>query len=68
MLQQLITFLIARRDEEKGATATEYALLVAFIAFIIIVGVTAFGDSLSAWFTGLGDTVTNDFDNSAPAG
>lgn len=44
-----------RRDE--GATATEYGLLVAFIAFIIVVGVTAFGNSLSAWFSQLGAAV-----------
>jgi pilus assembly protein Flp/PilA len=47
-----------RLQPEKGATATEYSLLVAFIAFIIIVGVTAFGNALSAWFTSLGSTVS----------
>lgn len=46
-----------RFESEKGATATEYSLLVAFIAFIIIVGVTAFGNGLSDWFTVLGTTV-----------
>ncbi|MGX5715248.1 Flp family type IVb pilin [Arthrobacter sp. MAHUQ-56] len=46
-----------RFESEKGATATEYSLLIAFIAFIIIVGVTAFGDALSAWFTALGAEV-----------
>lgn len=48
-----------RMASEKGATATEYSLLVAFIAFIIIAGVTAFGNGLSAWFTELGTNVTN---------
>ena len=42
---------------EKGATATEYSLLVAFIALLIIIGVTAFGNALSTWFTNLGTTV-----------
>nr|BFE45046.1 hypothetical protein GCM10017547_29390 [Pseudarthrobacter oxydans] len=42
---------------EKGATATEYSLLVAFIALLIIVGVTAFGGALNTWFTNLGTTV-----------
>jgi pilus assembly protein Flp/PilA len=46
-----------RRDE--GATAVEYSLLVAFIAFIIIVGVTFFGQNLRNWFIGLGTTVGN---------
>ncbi|MEE2568114.1 Flp family type IVb pilin [Pseudarthrobacter sp. J64] len=47
----------ARMGSEKGATATEYSLLVAFIAFAIIIGVTAFGKELSTWFTDLGTTV-----------
>lgn len=47
-----------RFDSEKGATATEYSLLIAFIAFLIIAGVTVFGNALGAWFTTLGSTVT----------
>lgn len=46
-----------RDKKDEGATATEYGLLVAFIAFIIVVGVTAFGNSLSTWFTQLGEAV-----------
>jgi pilus assembly protein Flp/PilA len=64
MSNLMLTFMAAltgwrdRFTPEKGATATEYSLLVAFIAFIIIVGVTAFGNALSTWFTSLGTTVT----------
>ena len=43
---------------EEGATATEYGLLVAFIAFLIILGVTAFGTQLGAFFTRLSTTVS----------
>lgn len=46
-----------RLESEKGATATEYSLLIAFIAFIIIVGVTLFGNALSAWFSDLATEV-----------
>ncbi|GAB15650.1 Flp family type IVb pilin [Arthrobacter globiformis] len=46
-----------RLESEKGATATEYSLLVAFIAFIIVAGVTTFGNGLSAWFAELGGHV-----------
>ena len=46
-----------RLESEKGATATEYSLLIAFIAFAIIVGVTAFGTASATWFTELGGTV-----------
>lgn len=62
MIEKFITFMLVGRDEEKGATATEYALLVAFIAFAVIAGVTAFGGALSGYFTELGGTVT-EWDN-----
>jgi pilus assembly protein Flp/PilA len=48
-----------RLESEKGATATEYSLLVAFIAFGIILGVTAFGNALGTWFDNLGGTVAD---------
>ena len=46
-----------RFTSEKGATATEYSLLVAFIALLIIIGVTAFGTALNTWFSSLGSRV-----------
>ena len=46
--------------EEKGATAVEYGIMVAFIAVVIIGAVTAFGDQLFVVFnnitTGIGGT------------
>ncbi|MCQ9163600.1 Flp family type IVb pilin [Arthrobacter sp. STN4] len=45
------------KDGERGATATEYALLVAFIALAIVGGVTAFGTNLGSFFNGLGSKV-----------
>lgn len=45
------------KDGERGATATEYALLVAFIALAIVVGVTAFGGQLNTFFNTLGAKV-----------
>ncbi|HET6877997.1 MAG TPA: Flp family type IVb pilin, partial [Jatrophihabitans sp.] len=44
-------------DKERGATATEYALLVALIAIAIVVAVTAFGSALSTFFTAIGTKV-----------
>jgi len=41
------------RDGQRGATATEYALLVAGIAVVVAVGVFAFGSSLNDYFTAL---------------
>ncbi len=52
-----LTDLRAERKTERGATATEYSLLVAFIVFGIILGVTAFGTQLNTWFTELSQTV-----------
>ena len=38
--------------DDRGATATEYAILVAFIAAVILVGITVFGSQLNTGFTG----------------
>lgn len=60
MLEKFITFMITGRNrDEKGATATEYGLLVAFIALLIIVGVTALGNNLNAFFQGLASDVSS---------
>lgn len=40
--------------DERGATATEYGLLVGFIAIIIVAGVGFFGTALDTYFNGLG--------------
>jgi pilus assembly protein Flp/PilA len=42
--------LKTRVSEEGGATAVEYALMVALIAAVIIVAVTALGDNASTSF------------------
>ncbi len=39
--------------DERGATATEYGLLVGFIALIIVAGVGLFGGALDSYFSGL---------------
>ena len=51
MLEKFITFmLIGRKDEEKGATAVEYGLMVALIAVVIIAAVGLLGDDLDDLF------------------
>ena len=60
LMVSMLAFVAGVKDKmesEKGATATEYSLLVGLIALGIVVGVTAFGDALDAWFTSLGTTV-----------
>lgn len=48
--------LKAKRDE-RGATATEYGLLVGLIALAIVLAVTAFGGALAGFFNDLATTV-----------
>jgi pilus assembly protein Flp/PilA len=40
-------------NDESGATAVEYGLMVALIAVVIIVAVTALGVNLSEMFSGV---------------
>jgi pilus assembly protein Flp/PilA len=47
----------AVEEREEGATATEYALLVALIAIIIAAGVGFFGSQLNIFFNKIGTTV-----------
>ena len=42
---------------DRGATATEYALLFSFIVLVIIVGLTFVGSSLNDLFTRLANGV-----------
>ena len=49
---------LAKRHEERGATAVEYGLLVALIAVAIIITVTALGGKLSSLFSGVDGKIT----------
>jgi pilus assembly protein Flp/PilA len=44
-------------SNDKGATATEYSLLVGLIALVIVVGVGLFGTNLNTIFNNLAGTV-----------
>jgi pilus assembly protein Flp/PilA len=46
-----------RAAEEGGATAVEYALMVALIAVVIIAAVAFIGKSASSQFNSVGDCV-----------
>ena len=39
--------------DERGATATEYGLLIGFIAIALVLGVGLFGSALGSYFTTL---------------
>jgi Flp pilus assembly pilin Flp len=46
------------RKDEGGATATEYAMLIVFIALAIAVGAQTFSTSLNDLFTRASTTLT----------
>jgi pilus assembly protein Flp/PilA len=46
------------RRDESGATATEYAMLLVFVALAIALGAQTFGNSLSDLFTRASNTLT----------
>jgi pilus assembly protein Flp/PilA len=55
-LVKLQTRMTALRSE-KGATAVEYGLMVALIAVVIIIAVTALGTNLSTVFSNVASKV-----------
>ena len=52
-LSYVQTFLTRsmKREDDRGATAVEYGLMVALIAIVIIAGVTLLGKNLADLFT-----------------
>lgn len=46
-------FLNRHWAHEKGATATEYSILVGFMALVIVAGIGAYGIALNGVFGGL---------------
>ena len=55
-----LAFIAGIKDKftaEKGATATEYSLLVGLIALVLVGGVGLFGTDLNNWFNTLAATV-----------
>jgi len=56
---ELLRNLFARLNlDKKGQDLTEYALLVALIAIVVLVAVVVFGDAVSTFFQSLGDVVS----------
>ncbi len=53
-----LTSFFARRDDEEGATAVEYGLMVALIAVVIITAVALVGTNLSTMFTNVAGKIS----------
>jgi pilus assembly protein Flp/PilA len=47
------------RRDERGATATEYALLIVFIALAVAVGANVLGAGISNLFNAIGTNLNN---------
>ena len=45
------------RRNESGATATEYAMLIVFVALALVVAIQSFTTGLSTLFNTLGSTI-----------
>jgi pilus assembly protein Flp/PilA len=58
-IQTWWTDLRTRAHEEKGATAVEYALMVALIAAVIIAAVQLIGNSASSKFNSVGGAISS---------
>jgi pilus assembly protein Flp/PilA len=46
------------RRDDRGATATEYAMLIVFVALAIAIGAQALGDSITGLFNRVGTTLS----------
>lgn len=57
MLYQLVSYLGQIRDEEEGATMVEYGLMVALIAVVALLAVTALGVNVAAKFQAIADAL-----------
>lgn len=42
---------------QKGAVAVEYALIVTFVAVLIVAGATVFGGAVSGWFNSMSGVI-----------
>ncbi len=56
LLQNLQAYL---PKSEKGQDLTEYGLLVALIAIVVVIAVSFFGSQVSIFFDAIGNTVAS---------
>nr|WP_300045502.1 Flp family type IVb pilin [uncultured Nocardioides sp.] len=57
MIEKFVALMLLGPDEEKGATAVEYGLMVALIAVVIIGAVTTMGGNLKGLFETMAGSV-----------
>jgi Flp pilus assembly pilin Flp len=59
MIKNLRSLYLQFPKTVKGQDLTEYGLLVALIAIIVVLAVLFFGDNVSSFYSLLGDTVSS---------
>ena len=55
--QRLVARLKAAFEDQRGATATEYGILLSFLALALVLGVAAFGQALNLHYMGMTTTL-----------
>lgn len=45
-------------EKDRGATATEYAMLIAFIVITLVAAMVIFGGAVTDFFTAIGGTIS----------
>jgi len=59
MIELVRNFFASLTLDKKGQDLTEYALLVALIAIVVMIAIVFFGEAVSNFFGGLGGTVNS---------
>jgi len=54
---KLLKWYIAIKEQERGATAVEYGLIVALIAAVIIIAVTLLGTNIKEIFNAVAEKI-----------
>lgn len=49
----MLNMILNQLKNEEGQGMAEYGLIIAFVALIVVVGITVFGNQLSTFFTEL---------------
>jgi len=59
-MKRLLGWYVRFKTSEKGASATEYALIIALVAIVIIAGATALGGAINSMFNAVATTISEE--------
>jgi len=58
LISTIQAWMVARKDDDRGATMVEYGLMVALIAIVALGAVEVLGGGVSATFQEIADAIT----------